>query len=203
MRFSSSSCCLLLLYLLCQCAFASHSFSKRDLSSFIDSEKAIALDGILANIGPDGTLAQGAKAGVVIASPSTVNPNYLYTWTRDSALTLKTLIDEFTNGNEALQSHIEDYVSAVAYLQTVTNPSGSLSTGAGLGEPKYNIDLTRFNGAWGRFVSCAQSSALISIDRPPGPNGTAQHSGALPSWHTQSGWLPTSKRIEQRRSCGP
>jgi hypothetical protein len=33
-----------------------------------------------ANIGPSGSKASGAKAGIVIASPSTVNPNYLYTW---------------------------------------------------------------------------------------------------------------------------
>ena len=79
-----------------------------------------------------------------------MNPNYLYTWTRDSALTLKTLVDEFINGNKALQSHIEDYLKAQAILQTVSNPSGSLSSGSGLGEPKFNIDGTRFNGAWGR-----------------------------------------------------
>ena len=143
-------CSLLLLSLPLQHVTTSSVHTQRDLSSFIDSEKAVALQGILANIGPDGMLDHGAKSGVVIASPSTVNPNYLYTWTRDSALTLKMLIDEFSNGDSSLQSHIEDYISAVAYLQTVTNPSGSLSTGAGLGEPKYNIDLTRFNGAWGR-----------------------------------------------------
>ncbi|MCJ1313723.1 hypothetical protein MMC25_007403 [Agyrium rufum] len=123
---------------------------KRDLNSFVRSEKAVALDGILANLGPDGALDHNASAGVVIASPSTVYPNYLYTWTRDSALTLKTLVDEFIGGNQALQSHIDDYITAQAILQTVSNPSGSLSTGQGLGEPKYYVNITRFNGAWGR-----------------------------------------------------
>lgn len=33
--------------------------------------------GITANIGPDGSKAHGANSGVVIASPSTVNPDYL------------------------------------------------------------------------------------------------------------------------------
>lgn len=32
----------------------------------------------------------------------------------------------------------------------MSNPSGSLSDGTGLGEAKYNIDLTAFTGAWGR-----------------------------------------------------
>lgn len=45
---------------------------------------------------------------------------------------------------------IEEYANAQAYLQTVSNPSGDLSNGAGLGEPKFNVDLTAFTGAWGR-----------------------------------------------------
>ena len=58
-----------------------------------------------------------------------INPNYLYTWTRDSALTLHTLVDEFINGNTTLQYTIEDYITAEAIRQTVSNPSGSLTTG--------------------------------------------------------------------------
>jgi glucoamylase len=37
---------------------------------------SIALDGILANIGSNGTLSHGAKAGIVIASPSTASPSF-------------------------------------------------------------------------------------------------------------------------------
>lgn len=47
----------------------------RDLDSFITAEKAIALQGALNNIGPDGSAVPGAGAGYVVASPSTVNPN--------------------------------------------------------------------------------------------------------------------------------
>ena len=35
------------------------------------------------------------QAGVVIASPSTTDPDYLFTWTRDAALVLKTIIDSY------------------------------------------------------------------------------------------------------------
>lgn len=35
------------------------------------------------------------QAGLVIASPSTKDPNYLFTWTRDSALVFKTIIDQY------------------------------------------------------------------------------------------------------------
>jgi glucoamylase len=69
-----------------------------------------------------------------------------YTWTRDSALTFKQLIEMFIAGDTSLQTIIEDYISSQAYLQTVSNPSGDLSTG-GLGEPKFNANMTAYTGA--------------------------------------------------------
>ncbi|RDW69440.1 glycoside hydrolase family 15 protein [Coleophoma cylindrospora] len=117
------------------------------LDSYLSTESPIALQGVLNNIGPNGIKAPGADAGVVVASPSTVNPNYFYTWTRDSALTFKYLID---TGNSSLQTLIEDYVIAQAKLQTVDNPSGNLASGAGLAEPKYYTNETAFLGEWGR-----------------------------------------------------
>ncbi|KAI1356392.1 carbohydrate-binding module family 20 protein [Xylaria sp. FL0043] len=121
------------------------------LDSFVKKQRAVSLQNVLNNIGPDGSRAAGAGAGVIIASPSTVNPNYFYTWSRDAALTMKMIIDEFMLGETHLESYIKDYIHSQAVLQTVTNPSGTfLPNGAGLGEPKYNVDLTRFNGAWGR-----------------------------------------------------
>lgn len=72
-----------------------------------------------------------------------------YTWTRDSALTFKCLIDQFLAGDSSLETLIQEYISAQAYLQTVSNPSGGLCTG-GLGEPKFNVDETAFTGSWGR-----------------------------------------------------
>ena len=74
-----------------------------------------------------------------------------YTWTRDSALTFKTIVDTFIAGYDAtLQTEIENYIEAQAYLQTVSNPSGSLSDGTGLGEPKFNVDESAYTGSWGR-----------------------------------------------------
>ena len=72
-----------------------------------------------------------------------------YTWTRDSALTMKVLVDVFRGGELDLQTVIEEYVNSQAYLQTVSNPSGGLSSG-GLAEPKFNVDMSAFTGAWGR-----------------------------------------------------
>lgn len=74
-----------------------------------------------------------------------------YTWTRDSALTFKCIVDTFIHSYSAsLQSEIQNYIAAQANLQAVSNPSGDLSTGAGLGEPKFNADGTEFTGSWGR-----------------------------------------------------
>lgn len=141
------------------------------VDSFVLTERGIAFQGALNNIGPNGSMVPGAAAGYVVASPSKANPNCkssqtgaaycsgyrlinakdFYTWSRDSALTLKMIVDEFLFGNPALQQYIEDYIHAQAVLQTVSNPSGTLlPAGTGLGEPKFNVDGTRFNGNWGR-----------------------------------------------------
>ena len=54
-------------------------FGNRDVvNSFVATERAIALQGALNNIGPDGSLVPGAEAGFVVASPSQVNPNCQY-----------------------------------------------------------------------------------------------------------------------------
>jgi glucoamylase len=59
------------------------------------------------------------------------------------------LVERFVAGDTSLRQKIDDYVSAQAYLQGITNPSGGPDTG-GLGEPKYNVNLTAFTGPWGR-----------------------------------------------------
>jgi glucoamylase len=121
------------------------------VDSFIQRETPIALEQLLCNIGPDGCHAQGAASGAVIASPDKVDPPYFYTWTRDSALVFKCLIDRFTNHYDAgLQSQIQQYIAAQARLQGVSNPSGQLPDGSGLGEAKYNVDLSQYSDAWGQ-----------------------------------------------------
>ncbi|KAL8654467.1 MAG: hypothetical protein Q9226_003426 [Calogaya cf. arnoldii] len=132
--------------------FAWHLVTGRaagDLGDFIAHEQPIALQGVLNNIGVRGQ-GTGVDPGVIIASPSKVDPDYFYTWTRDSALTAKMLIDAFIAGETSLQPRIEDYISAQAILQNVASPSGDLTDGSGLGEPKFEVDSTAFTGPWGR-----------------------------------------------------
>jgi glucoamylase len=89
----------------------------------------------------------------------------IYTWTRDSALTIQSLIHEFLNGNSSLEVLIQRYITAQAKLQAIPNPSGSLSDGSGLGEPKFNVNITAFTGPWDRPQSdgpALRASALIA-----------------------------------------
>lgn len=62
----------------------------------------------------------------------------------------KALIDLFVGGEDSLETKIKEYVTSQAHIQTVSNPSGDLSNGLGLGEPKFEADETAFTGAWGR-----------------------------------------------------
>lgn len=74
-----------------------------------------------------------------------------YTWTRDSALVLKAIVERFSHKYDgSLQTQIANYIIAQAKLQTVSNPAGDLSDGRGLGEAKYVVDGTAFTGGWGR-----------------------------------------------------
>lgn len=124
---------------------------RRDVESFIATEEPIALEQLLCNIGSTGCHAQGVASGLVIASPSKSDPDYFYTWTRDSALVFKAIVDRFINNYDAgLQTEIQNYIAAQARLQTVSNPSGSLSDGTGLGEAKFNVNFSAYTDAWGR-----------------------------------------------------
>jgi len=123
----------------------------QSITSYISTEQPIAKTNLLANIGASGSKAPGAKAGIVVASPSQTNPDYFYFWIRDGSLVYKYLVDEYVSGRDtSLLSHITDFVGAQQVLQGVDNPSGSASSGLNLGEPKYNVDETAFTGAWGR-----------------------------------------------------
>ncbi|KAF8964432.1 glucoamylase [Flammula alnicola] len=157
----SMRCLILSAVGLCATVFAQSTA----VDTFLAAESPIAKAGLLANIGPSGAKSSGANAGVVIASPSNSSPNYLYTWTRDSSLVFKAIVDQFTRGEDAtLRTSIDQFLAAETTVQQVSNPSGTVSTG-GLGEPKFNIDLTAFTGAWGRPQRdgpALRATALIS-----------------------------------------
>lgn len=66
--------------LFAQYSLADHPYYRGDfrddpLASFIATETPRSLKGILDNIGPNGTQVEGAASGLVIASPSKVDPD--------------------------------------------------------------------------------------------------------------------------------
>ncbi|KAF2646823.1 glucoamylase [Massarina eburnea CBS 473.64] len=153
--------------------------------SNIETEYNISIQGVLDNIG-GGSKASGVYTGVILASPSTQEPNYSYTWTRDAALTMKMIVEDFIHGRTSFREQIQLYVSTQAILQTVSNPSGALGSGRGLGEPKYYSNLTRFNGDWGRPQRdgpALRATALITYSRwLLNSTDTANHDEANNVW---------------------
>ncbi|KAL2819851.1 Six-hairpin glycosidase-like protein [Aspergillus cavernicola] len=121
-----------------------------DLDGWLSNEVTIARTAILNVIGGDGEWVQGATSGVLIASPSRSDPDYFFTWTRDSSLVMKSLVEMFRAGDSDLLPVIEAYISSQARIQGLENPSGGLANGQGLGEAKYMADETPFVGSWGR-----------------------------------------------------
>jgi glucoamylase len=102
----------------------------------------------------------------LISSVSDFNEDF-YTWTRDSALVFKALVDQLIAGNKSLEPLIQQYISAQANLQTVNNPSGGLCSG-GLAEPKFEVNLQPFTGAWGRPQRdgpALRATAMIAYSR--------------------------------------
>ncbi len=84
-----------------------------------------------------------SNPGIIIASPSE-KPPYKFHWIRDSALVMRTFIDIFTKTKDPLYfQYIINYIENEAKIQ-------NLNTISGLGEPKYNINCTPYNGEWGR-----------------------------------------------------
>lgn len=82
--------------------------------------------------------------GMVVASPSRENPNYYFDWVRDTALTMRSLIDYYELKKDSkIKKMIFKWVDAEIYRQNMPSLTG-------LGEPKYNIDGSGFNGPWGR-----------------------------------------------------
>ncbi|KAL3471218.1 Six-hairpin glycosidase-like protein [Aspergillus californicus] len=121
-----------------------------DLDSWLSNEATVARTAILNVIGDDGKWADGATPGVLVASPSRSDPDYFFTWTRDSSLVMKTLVELFRAGDSDLLPIIEAYISSQARIQGGENPSGGLSDGQGLGEAKFMADETPFAAGWGR-----------------------------------------------------
>ncbi|KAK4047879.1 hypothetical protein OIO90_006040 [Microbotryomycetes sp. JL221] len=113
------------------------------LSMFIGKQERTSWQRLLDNIHP-----QGTDPGCVVASPSREQPDYWYQWSRDSALVMRNLVDQFVKTGH-FRREIDEYIQETQKLQRVETTIGGFRTG-GLGDVKYNVDGTAFTGEWGR-----------------------------------------------------
>jgi len=130
---------------------------EQPFESWVVEQKSISFDSMLQNIGGFSSfLDASVPNGVVIASPSKADPDYFYQWTRDSSLTINSLVLHiadlgFVNVTK-ISSIVEDYIENQYYLQRMDNLSGTWDDPckASLGEPKFLPNNTVFNEVWGR-----------------------------------------------------
>jgi glucoamylase len=124
-------------------AVAGAAAAPESLDAWLEQERAIALTKMEANVSP-----AGAAPGAVAASPSHKDPDYFFHWRRDAALTMQEVVTLYAQAKDPAQKQsyfkmLNDYAAFVKKTQ-------AQSTLTGLGEPKFNMDGSPFNGAWGR-----------------------------------------------------
>lgn len=113
------------------------------LDGWLALEKSIALQKMEANISPP-----GAAPGAVAASPSRRDPDYFYHWRRDAALTMQEVVTLYSQASDPGEK--ARYFKMLADYAAFVRKTQAASTLTGLGEPKFNMDGTPFNGPWGR-----------------------------------------------------
>ncbi len=87
--------------------------------------------------------------GSVVASPSRMSPNYFYHWTRDSALTMMTVLAIHDRSSDQEKKHrlrqiLKDYVLFSRKTQEAQGPVG------GPGEVRFNLDGSSDYSDWAR-----------------------------------------------------
>lgn len=152
----------------------SQNIDRNRFEKWIDQETQISLQNLKNNIADDNLnnlttvyKESGIVEGTVLASPSQSNPNYFYDWTRDSAITMNTLVNvlqtqmseeksktkfiplQFSCVDVKLFGTILKYMNKTYDIQRIKNLSGKPLM-KGLGEPKWNVDGSAFMGSWGR-----------------------------------------------------
>ncbi|KAJ2698735.1 hypothetical protein FB645_005547 [Coemansia sp. IMI 203386] len=118
------------------------------LDSWISAQDQYARQRILSNIAPFST-DPSAKPGAICASPSRFQPDYYYTWTRDSALVMSEIMTWIEQSGRSengtarwdLLSRMDAYVGFTKHLQ-------GLNTKYGLAEAKYHMDGSAFTRSW-------------------------------------------------------
>jgi len=115
------------------------------LDTWIQKENAIAKKFLFQNISPPGT-----TPGVIVASPSTSNPDYYYHWVRDSAIVVKAVLFLYKTSQspQDRRQYLQDLRNYVNFTQAIQQTA--VEDGLGLGEPKFYPDGSLYKKPWGR-----------------------------------------------------
>ncbi len=131
--------------------------AKSAFETWLATQTKLSERKLLANISP----ADGAP-GAVIASPERVTPNYYFHWVRDAALTMDVVLDLYdrATGSDkaALREHLIDYLRFSRGNQTTAARTG-------MGEPKFNVDGSAFNGDWCRPQNDGPALRAVTLIR--------------------------------------
>ncbi|CAO3577284.1 unnamed protein product [Absidia cylindrospora] len=134
--------------------------------TWVENQQEECLQHLLANVNPVGT-----RRGFIAASPSKVNPNYFYTWTRDASLisyVVATLLDQrqklshYTTNLASkmdLNQVLYDYVDFQIHTQHTVDRTPCQC----LGEPKFNADGSPFVNIWGRPQNDGPAERTIAM----------------------------------------
>lgn len=88
-----------------------------------------------------------------------------FTWTRDSAIAIKALVDHLIlTGDASLQDIINAWIVSQAEIQTVSTAIGTLNDGSGLGEAKFQVDGSAINGNAGNPENDAPALRAIALE---------------------------------------
>ena len=106
------------------------------VKSFIDFQADQSLNRLLKNINPAGT-----ESGIIVAAQSKTNPNYWYHWTRDSALTMNTIVSLYSSSLAANDgAGAAKYEKLLwAYVNREQSHRLQPTISKSLGEPKWEV----------------------------------------------------------------
>lgn len=148
--------------------FSFHTFAQqqnKDFETWLIQQYHSSISKLVHNVEPLGT-----QPGTVVASPSKESPNYFYHWVRDASLVMSTLHKLYL---ETGDSKFNDYL--YHYLQ-LTEVHQNQKTAGGLGEVKFFVDGTAFQGPWGRPQNdgpALRALALIPLIQADSPKTKA------------------------------
>jgi glucoamylase len=162
-----------------------------NVEDWLKKEVPACIKGLKKNVTHPGT-----ALGVVIASPSNRDPDYFFHWIRDAALVMSVVVDFYVNEkNTDVKNEyaklIRNYVEFSEKNQRTPNRSKSL------GEPKFHVDGSAFNGEWGRPQNDGPALRAVTLVQYA---KTLLKEGGHEAWvraHLYDGKLPADSVIKR------